>query len=46
MQHLTIRAAAMAYRLAHRDLSTVTYIGINEITRKNGHVYVSNVYDA
>jgi len=36
---------AVAYGLAHRDLSEVTHIGIDEISRKRGHVYVTNVYD-
>ena len=36
---------AVAYGLAHRDLSKVTHIGIDEISRKRGHVYVTNVYD-
>ena len=35
----------MAYGLAHRDLEGVTHIGIDEISRKRGHVYVTNVYD-
>ena len=37
--------AAVAHGLAHRDLSDVTHIGIDEISRKKGHVYVTNVYD-
>jgi len=37
--------AAVSYGLAHRDLSDVTHIGIDEISRKKGHVYVTNVYD-
>ncbi len=37
--------AAVAYGLAHRDLSGVTHLGIDEISRKRGHVYVTNVYD-
>jgi transposase len=37
--------AAVAYGLAHRDLNDVTHIGIDEISRKRGHVYVTNVYD-
>ena len=36
---------AVAYGLAHRDLSGVTHIGIDEISRRRGHVYVTNVYD-
>jgi len=36
---------AVAYGLAHRDLSGVKHIGIDEISRKRGHVYVTNVYD-
>ncbi|HEX9727354.1 MAG TPA: ISL3 family transposase [Gemmatimonadales bacterium] len=38
-------AAAVEHGLAHRDLSGVIYIGIDEISRKKGHVYVTNVYD-
>lgn len=44
----TVEAAveqAVSYGLAHRDLSQVTHIGIDEISRKRGHVYVTNVYD-
>ena len=44
----TVEAAvdgAVAYGMAHRDLSGVTHIGIDEISRKRGHVYVTNVYD-
>lgn len=44
----TVEAAvdeAVAFGLAHRDLSAVTHIGIDEISRKRGHVYVTNVYD-
>ncbi len=36
---------AVAYGLAHRDVSGVRHIGIDEISRKKGHVYVTNVYD-
>lgn len=36
---------AVDYGLAHRDLDSVTHIGIDEISRKRGHVYVTNVYD-
>ena len=36
---------AISYGLAHRDLSAITHIGIDEISRKKGHVYVTNVYD-
>lgn len=36
---------AVAYGMANRDLSGVTHIGIDEISRKRGHVYVTNVYD-
>ncbi len=44
----TIAAAVetvVAYGLEHRDLSGVTLIGIDEISRKKGHVYLTNVYD-
>ncbi len=33
------------YGLEHRDLSSITHIGIDEISRKKGHVYLTNVYD-
>lgn len=36
---------AVAYGLAHRNLDGVSHIGIDEISRKRGHVYVTNVYD-
>ena len=36
---------AVTYGLAHRDLEGLTHIGIDEISRKRGHVYVTNVYD-
>lgn len=36
---------AVAYGLAHRDLDGVLYIGIDELSRRKGHVYVTNVYD-
>lgn len=36
---------AVAHWLAHRDLSGVTHIGIDEIASKRGHVYVTNVYN-
>lgn len=42
-------AAAVAYvvdfGLARRDLSGITHIGIDEISRQKGHVYLTNVYD-
>ena len=44
----TVAAAveeAVAYGLAKRDLSELTHVGIDEISRKRGHVYVTNVYD-
>ena len=44
----TVAAAvdeAIQHGLAHRDLSEVTLIGIDEISRKRDHVYVTNVYD-
>ena len=31
--------------LARRDLSCITHIGIDEISRQKGHVYLTNVYD-
>jgi transposase len=33
------------YGLAHRDLSDLVLIGIDEISRKKGHHYLTNVYD-
>jgi transposase len=36
---------AVTYGLEHRDTDTVRYIGIDEISRKKGHHYVTNVYD-
>jgi len=36
---------AVSYGLAHRDLGGVLYIGIDELSRQKGHVYVTNVYD-
>jgi len=42
-------ASAVAYvvdfGLIRRDLSEVTHIGIDEISRQKGHVYLTNVYD-
>lgn len=38
-------AYVVAFGLACRDLSGVTHIGIDEISRKKGHVYLTNVYD-
>jgi transposase len=35
---------AVAWGLEHRDLETVTAIGIDEISRKRGHKYVTLVY--
>ena len=36
---------AMAYGMTHSGLSGVTHIGIDGISRKRGHVYVTNVYN-
>jgi transposase len=44
----TVRAAvghAVHYGLANRDTSMVIAIGIDEISRRKGHTYVTNVYD-
>ena len=44
----TVAAAvrqAVAYGLEHRELGEVLYIGIDELSRQRGHVYVTNVYD-
>jgi transposase len=38
-------AYVVAFGLAHRDLGDVTHIGIDEISRQKGHVYLTNVYD-
>ena len=36
---------AVAYGLAHRQMGKMLYIGIDELSRRKGHVYVTNVYD-
>ena len=36
---------AVAYGLEHREMGEVLYIGIDELSRQKGHVYVTNVYD-
>lgn len=44
----TVRAAvarAVDVGLAQRDTTAVLYIGIDEISRKHGHVYHTQVYD-
>jgi len=44
----TVAAAvrhAVEYGLRHRELSEVVCIGIDELSRRKGHVYVTNVYD-
>jgi transposase len=44
----TVAAAvrqAVAYGLDHREIGRVLYIGIDELSRRRGHVYVTNVYD-
>jgi transposase len=44
----TVRAAvkqAVDYGLAHREDSSVLYIGIDEISRRKGHIYHTQVYD-
>lgn len=44
----TVAAAvrqAVAYGLAHREMGKVLYIGIDEVSRRKGHVYVTKVYD-
>lgn len=38
-------AYVVAFGLARRDLSSITHIGIDEISRQKGHVYLTNVYD-
>lgn len=32
-------------RLALREIGSVLYFGIDEISRRNGHMYCTNVYD-
>ncbi len=44
----TVAAAVdfvVTYGLEHRNLSGITHIGIDEIARKKGHKYLTNVYD-
>jgi transposase len=44
----TVRKAVnnvVDYGLANRDLDNLIYIGIDEISRKRGHVYHTQVYD-
>lgn len=36
---------AVAYGLARRDLSQLRVIGIDELSRRKGHVYHTNLYD-
>lgn len=35
----------VAYGLEHRDLGTILHIGVDEISRKKGHRYLTQVYD-
>ena len=35
----------VAYGLKHREIDGVLCIGIDELSRRKGHVYVTNVYD-
>jgi len=44
----TVAAAvkrAVEYGLAHRDTSGILYIGMDEISRRRGHIYHTQVYD-
>jgi transposase len=44
----TVAAAVdfvVTYGLEHRNLSSITHIGIDEIARRKGHKYLTNVYD-
>ena len=44
----TVRKAVkdvVDYGLKHRDISNLLYIGIDEISRKKGHIYHTQVYD-
>jgi transposase len=36
---------AVGYGLAHREMGDVLCIGVDELSRRKGHVYVTNVYD-
>lgn len=36
---------AVSYGLAHRKFGTLLYIGIDEIARKKGHHYMTQIYD-
>jgi len=38
-------AYVVAFGLARKDLSDITQIGVDEISRQKGHVYLTNVYD-
>ena len=41
----TALKSVVKYGMEHRDLSGVTHIGIDEISRKKGQAYLTNVYD-
>ncbi len=44
----TVRLAverAVAYGLEHRDVSQVVYLGMDEISRRRGHIYHTQIYD-
>ena len=44
----TVAAAvrqAVAFGLAHRKMGPVLYVGLDELSRRKGHVYVTNVCD-
>lgn len=44
----TVRLAverAVAYGLEHRDVDQVLYLGMDEISRRRGHIYHTQVYD-
>lgn len=36
---------SVAYGLEHRELGSILYIGVDELSRRKGHLYVTNVYD-
>lgn len=36
---------SVAYGLQHRTMNGILYIGVDEISRKKGHHYLTNVYD-
>jgi transposase len=35
----------VTYGLENRELAGITHIGIDEVSRRRGHTYLTNVYD-